>query len=805
MTTADFARQLAAACLIAGLLTTPAPAQSPELVSGHTATGAGHVTPEQWGNATVTIVNPTDRAAELLTAVSFDSAPRVQFAKEVWLPPRSRRTVRHAVRAPDAARRDAQSIEATSLLIDDRAAERALDRRPALLPLRQERMFTGIVRGGQDAGATAMIASMRAGEGLDRRVAYMTADRVPHSAAALGSLDALVLAGEGVTLRPEQRDAVRSWLIDGGKLLISLPELDPDLPGELLGDAWSLAAVDRVPLLRGELRGPASAHRFQRSEPVTLHRVTPGDMTVTHRVDGWPAALHRRIGDGELFVVALAPDAWLPAAQREAADEPTPPTPPPTPPLAELGQRFYADDRPLAAAMTDPRGFAPFVRDRIGYRVAPRGPVVALLLALPLTLAIGAAVWARHGRLERVGALGVAASLGLGGAILLLGLARADDVPRTLASLRIVRVAPEAGSGATAALLSLYTPTADDAALSGRGGVAWPDLAGQRGRLARMVWSDLDRWRWDGLAPPPRATLSFQHHAALELSEPGGVTVSFDQRGMIGQFDPGSFTGVGDALLVTPSGAAAPRIDGEGRFVLEPGDALPAGSYIRGAALSQAQQRRQDVYRTLADDAEFPGRPMLLAFADGRDPDLAMTGQSVRRASALVAWPVAFERPEPGSSVALPAVAIPSRPLRSVPGAGPISTLFDPRTRTWVPASNAGTVAVRFEPPQRVLPLRVTDAALELEMDAAGREVEVIVQSGGALETVARLDAPRGVTRVDLGDLAARTVDERTGVVVLLRVGDRPDPASPSIWRLRDLSLTLRGVTEPATHPRAEP
>ena len=808
------------------LLLHAAAAQNPSLDGGYVAEGIGFVEPGRWTSAGVAVSNPTEEARTLLSVMSFELQNNAQFGRELWLPPRSRRRVRHAVRAPDAVPRDARSVEVTSVLIEGAESEVALSRQTTLTPVFRTKKLTGVLRSrrdrGEGANATDVLAVMRSSRGLSRRTVYLDREGLPTVAASLAPLHSLVLASEEFDPDPLQLRALRGWLIGGGRLWLALDQLDPELPARLLGDAWTPTRIDEVPMTRIELRGPGESKTAQSDTPWILHRYTPGDAEVTHRVGAWPAAMRLRVGRGEVFVTTLDADAGVdPRTPREPqAEDGRALRFQASAPLADFAAAFYRDtiagdastmqsDQSEASRATRSerdgagRAMHDFAAERIGYEVMPRGPVVALLAGLPLVL-IAAAWWLlKRQRLEAVGIVGVSAAVVLAGIVLGVGAIHAGRVPRTLSSLQRIHVETQPPAATVRSHFALYSPSRERDRIRGRGGVAWPDAEALRGELARMIWYDTDRWRWEGIQSPAKAILGFEHLRTLDIAPHAGATATFSTQGLDGRVETGPFGGIEDVVLAMPSGFVPLQLNGEGRFNAS-ADAPPKpGGYIRGAALSQTQQRRQRIYQALLRRSNQVDRPVLMGFTDAMDLDVTLSVDARRVHEALVSWPLTFVPPEPGTPIRVPAALIRAEPITKLPGVDVVASLYNPATRRWVPTSMAASIALRFTVPEAVRPLEVQSATLWLDLDAPGREVDIQTRGGASLRTLATRRAPRGRTRIELDADDGITLNDAGETVVVLRVNALPAGNTASPWQLHDAGLSLGGVTRPAASPDA--
>ncbi|MFW5681841.1 MAG: hypothetical protein ACOC1G_02440, partial [Phycisphaeraceae bacterium] len=671
-------------------------------------------------------------------------------------------------------------------------------------------LVTAILRGRPEgdrrADASDVLAAMRASEALSRRTSYIRTDAMPTTAAELASLHSMVIATDELDLTPLQARALRGWLIAGGRLWLPLDHADAELPAELLGDAWTPLRIDATHLTRVALRGSGDSRVVQSDTPWALHRYTPGDAEVTHRVGDWPAAMRLRVGRGEVFVTTLSTDAWVdPMTPEEVeASENSTLRVKASKPLAELAAAFYARQDTAATSSrsvtrsANQRAMRSFAAEQIGYEVMPRGPVVAILAVLPVLL-LGSALWLqRRHRLEAVGLVGVAMAVVLAGIVLVAGALHAGGVPRTLSSLQQVYAESEPTVASTSSQFALYSPSREEAVIRGRGGVAWPEAEALRGGLARLIWSDADRWQWMGIQSPAKAILGFTHRRTLDTATPTFAEANFTPQGLAGRIEPGAFPGIEDAVLATPSGFLPLRLDDDGRFTAS-ADAPPRpGGYIRGATLSQSQQRRQRIYEQLLQPSASPERPTVFAFSRRVDLGVTLSADAERVGEALVSWPLRLAPAEPNREIRVPAALVDVQPQSRIRGLGVTGSLFNPVTGEWIASSTPATVAIRFTAPRAVLPFTASRATLWLDLDAPGREVDILMVNDGSPKRLATLRNPRGRTEVELQAEDGFALHASGEAVLAIRVKAQPVDAPPSPWQLHDTGLSLTGESRPA-------
>src|SRR5438445_2249550 len=130
--------------------------------------------PQRWGIVGVTIANPSDTPAEVISAHSFSADPALQFARQVWIPPRAKRSSWYPVLPPQSSARGA-NLEVKSVLIDRSGTREILLRDTAggglinegLLPSQQgNEPVTGLIADPEDP--LAWVLAQAALAALDR-------------------------------------------------------------------------------------------------------------------------------------------------------------------------------------------------------------------------------------------------------------------------------------------------------------------------------------------------------------------------------------------------------------------------------------------------------------------------------------------------------------------------------------------------------------------------------------------------------------------------------------------------------------
>ncbi len=194
-----------------------------------------------------------------------------------------------------------------------------------------------------------------------------------------------------------------------------------------------------------------------------------------------------------------------------------------------------------------------------------------------------------------------------------------------------------------------------------------------------MVWTDLDRWHWEGLSLSPGLHMA-TFETSIPITEPVSARITFGPGGAIGKLALGPFQDPADALLALPSRRnVAIRMEGP-NFVAGSAEVLAPGQYLSSNLVGAEQTQRREVYAQLLERRiwpRYPMRPTFLVWTKPLDVGFAFPSDSLRTGAALVAIPVEFDRPPAGTTVTIPA---PFLAYQSMPGKD--LALFTMRNRT---------------------------------------------------------------------------------------------------------------------------
>ncbi|MEX0885687.1 MAG: hypothetical protein WD009_04530 [Phycisphaeraceae bacterium] len=827
---------LAAFALFAAAADRAAAASLDDLViqrSGARA-GVGFYQPATWGIVDARVLNPSDEGFSALLAVTLGDRSNIQFTSELWLPANAGRQVRTPVHPifeldPDGAR---VGLEVESWLIEPGDAGRAERRTPpvpAMLIVRDNPLETAIIGDGEQAEhASGLASGHRQQLGQAQAMAYLRPEHAPAFTQGFDAVGTVVLAGGEAALNANQVQALRDWVLRGGRLWINLVQVDAEAARRVLGDAMDLIVVERVRLDRLTFTDQdGDEHRLELDYPLEMVRVLAPDMEVLQQVADFPVVMRRNFGRGQVMVTTLDLSAWLtdPASATPATSASATATDDSEaatavngdeagavagsgrvelPAQSEVLAWFFdvpAGQRQAGAAQLAP--YEAYVREQIGYTILGRTPVMAVLATFALGLLVLGIVLMRRGRLEWIGAAGATGAVVAAGVLVGLGQARQSEQPTMLASAHHVEPASPDAYAAATRLISLYRPPGGPGSvdLSGPGhAIAWPDHADRTTETLRMVWQGEQRWAFPGFNLPSGAVRSLHQPDVLRLDGPAWASARLTEHGLEGRVHlPGAALGgsLADAVVATRDGHLGVRFAGDAEFIARPEDRLSPREFILGGVLQQTQQGRQAVYRQIFTDPHFPRRPTLLVWARDLEPSLDVSIDAERRSHALVMLPLRLEPPAPGARVHVPATLLAMEPYRRGPSEfGGI--VFDAGRREWItPMEREESFLVAFQLPEALRAIEIEQATVQLDLQAPGWRYELVRYHAGQIGTLREGQNPLGRMRINLEGDDLPVMDGDGNLVLGLRMtradDDGPMTGGPN-WALRHIELEVTGV-----------
>ncbi len=787
-----------------------------------------------WGGLQLQVSNPREQPAELLCATYLGNDATLQFGTRMWLPPHARLRTWQPIRLPQPADSKSRSVEYHTLLAEiGQSGETVLADssgrmvRDGALSLGTGVKATGFIdtkdlSAESEAAANAvydLLLAARSQSALSLRTSFFYESPLPfYGEESLEALDCLVIADSRILDEGGALAALRRWLFGGGRVWVLLDQVDPLVVEALLGDEFACYVVDRVGLTQVQIdAGPAGvkveSDVAQYEQPVELVRVVAADIDVMYTVQGWPAAMLKRYGDGQLLVTTLAPAGWLRTQQRERtlpfgapASLATAPPPQATPvastALRNLAADFFVDPRP---PLLPPAALQPIAREYIGYRIPSAGLVVGLLAAFNVLL-VGVGIGlVRLGRLDWIGYVIPGAALLVSAVLIQVGRSHREDIPATVAQVQLVQALPGTDDQRASGVASLYSPSTLPAQIAGTHG-GWAEMSLPEGAAPtrRLIWTDHQQWRWENLRQPAGLQIAAYQSSTTAVPRTE-ATATFSPAGLTGKLLTGGERSPEDVMLVTREGRISIRLSEDGAFTASADGVMSHGQFLSAALLTDEQNRRQRVLAELLAGNrrfDFPDRPHLFFWTQAWDTGIDFGSQLRSIGSTLVAVPLTLVRPAAGAEVVIPAPLIAYRAVGGPDGTA-ATGLFDNRQRQWIERSRPSFAWLEFKIPPLLLPFAPVSAVLVIEVTGPVKQLEIAAYHDGKLVPLETWQQPVGTLAVRLTDPQHLQLAE--GGTLLLRVAgggpivediiDQPPSAGgqSSFWRIESLRLDLRG------------
>ncbi|NNM86614.1 MAG: hypothetical protein HKL96_12765 [Phycisphaerales bacterium] len=677
--------------------------------------------------------------------------------------------------------RRAQSVGAHTLLLGRQAGREVVySRQVGLLMVEKNSQPTVVIAGATDNQTPALVSAMLAEQGLKGGAVYASANNLPPVAQGWDGVKAVVIGASPSKLSSLQMQALRRWVLGGGRLWLQAARVPQVFCRRLLGRGWRAVVAGRTLSARLHFVATHLNHVVVLHRAVRMVELIPNGMHTLMTVNGWPAVLQERFGRGRVLVCSLDGDGLL-NANGKASDV-----------LWPALQRFYHErsrlvqhHQSVAAAMKQ------FARAQIGYRVMRRR-TVAVILGLFCVGLLVAGVWLhRRNRLEKIVWLAGGGAVGVAALLVVLGLAQRQGVPATVSTVGFFQATGEDHAVIAHVAIAALSPHSRPAAIrSSVGGMLTMDMTGQRHNVTRLIWTDYNQWHSRGLMLPSGSLLGGQYRGILAVKVPQRVSAVYGPDGLELTW-PRTAAALSNRVIVGPSGALRTVRKSPSLLAVGPGQILPSGQFVVTAVLSQQDRWRSDVLRALTRHEHY-ARPTLLAWSSRVASPIRLAGLDRNLSQSLVELPLRIHHTPANTNVVVPWPLL-HYTLAAGPGQRSPALVFDQRNHKWIGhLSMPADVFVRFQLPRQILPIRLTSVNVTLDIVASGRPVRLALFSEGKPAVVIRRVGVVG--RMALHGGAGQVApDAGGGVWVQIRVGGGLDIAHA--WGIKTVRLSVAGRT----------
>ena len=759
---------------------------------------------EHWGLLRVQLENPATDSRRARVTTRFSTNPNQQFTRTVWLPPRATRFIEWPAYLGPIREEDEFATDADLLLLDaDQEIEYGrLPPRGVLLS--RDPLCTVSVNDSDKSDDPSSDAMLNARDlaALSRRIHHITDANLPRYATGWDMVDVMSLSKQQPKLDSAQRRTFRAWLQGGGKLVVFANRVDMATMRLLLGSVWDATVIDHVTLSAFQfdradgqpLADPPEDGLIEVEQPIRMARLNAPSFQVDLTIRGWPVLLTKSVGAGKLILVCVNGRAWCQPNAKAA--------------LGKLSDALYPYTYYGAPDLSRQQADQ-FIARKIGYHIAPRTVVGAVLGAFIVLFVAAGLVLHRAGRLERLGPIGVVLALVGVGVLLGIGKAIRGQVPATNAGLQLIRVDPGARVGRVEGYLGLYGAEEQPAGVpvtvaSDAGGWAMPGLVQQANEQPRLSSIDLAKWQWAGLRLLPGAVRPIDYEAPVHFDRPLDMDLTFGPEGLTGTVAWPTDADVQDAVIATARGrmqVSLDSADGEYRLAVGPDDVLRPGVWSADGMITQSRQMRNNVMAGLVGPKRQFRGPTLLAWSEGADVPIRCQPQMTRKHEALWMTPLRVRPAAPGTDVVVPWPLVAVRDSKASLNRDGLRVYLAQIHSDTRPLPHRAAFIGDFALPAEVLPLQLGRATLKLNISASGRDVSIMTLRDGELVALHSMSGPDGAYEIDLA--VEQLQADADGAIVLVveaadAAGAEPNDTGGAMWRIQGIGLEVAGTVTTA-------
>ncbi len=650
-----------------------------------------------------------------------------------------------------------------------------------------------------------LVLATRVDAGFSRRCINLDSEPIPLTALDWQGVDSLVIGNAETLKNASVLTTLKLFLQRGGCVLVLLEEVDTKLVRDLLTDGQQCETVDTVELnhfvmdVRSSISFSLEDRTTDRDEPTRMKRVLQQGGKVTHSIDGWPAAISMKVGEGVLILTTLESSAWLKLRTFHRSDDPlyrADYTVPLWAATLTSGLMSELRPEPLEAIETT------YPLELIGTPVLSRKWVGVALIGFCVFLASIGTWIAFLGDLKSIGLLAPLLALAASIPLFVAAMWSRNDIPSMSTELQIVQFWPD-GGGRVRSKAAVYLPASRSMALVGESeGFAIPSENLESG-IRRFSTNDFQKWEMSNTDWPP-GTWRYNTEVALNresFSAPANLT----SKGLEIELPQGLPSPPEDVVVnFTPGSPCLGNLTDQNRRLLVDGEWTAEGNRWTSASMvSDEQGRRAVLYSQLFSPSDLrrilPSRT--LYFWTKLWPQAPTWNFNLeRRGAALVSVPIQLATPEVGSQVLIPHSLVHIEPQSENTG---VSAMYNYRTGRWGDDMALEMKAnLSFVLPPEVVPLEATEIQVDWDIVAPKRKVKLVWSADASPVELVALDSPsipwRGTIddpRV-LKDLTDGRLDLRIEVVNSEGFSSESQDNFIS-WRIKHLRLSVSGRTLP--------
>lgn len=792
--------------------------------------GSRTYVPGQWGEFLLHLENSAGTPQNLLCTSFFDGSPGLQYGRQVWLPAKSKVVLPHPVLLPSAEHFPENRAVIQSLVIDQSQGKEVLIKNRSgqlqhqrSMLLRSANRNTGIVAGWDSSHSIPqdvvdLVVANRVYQGLDNKITYLSSQFLPADETSLRYLDHLVITENRLTSDLAALTAVRRWLHAGGRLWVMLDRADPAVLEGLLGDEFQGGLIDHVGLTSVRVDQPSSVfvpdgvvgETTEFEEPVMMSRTTISGMQVWHTVNGWPAAMTRTFGEGRVLITTLGPRGWMrPAPPIPKDDEhPLPANKRsefvPISPMEDIAPWILGERETESLPPTALKSYA---QEYISNEVPTWSLIVGSMSGfLTLLVVAGTGLW-RWGRLEHFGWVGSLLAAGFGVAFLWVGVTNRHGTPETIASVQLAQAISGTDDVRTHGAIAIYRSEGGQSPIrTSHGGEYRPETSTTEGATSRMVTTDLGHFHWEGKGLEQPAGIKLYPVATSgAFRDRIAARATLDAQGLTGTF-PETVSSGADAIIVAQRGRIGVQKNAGGKFSAGAEDVLEANQFLSVTLLDDVRERRRRILQQLFGNQRWQTnlrRPQLMLWVNEWQHGFEFGEGLQQQGDTLLIAPLNFDRPPSGTQVLIPSALL-GYASRRPPDGSPAAGFWDDDRQLWQERSKPSTTWLGVQIPHAFLPLRPSQATVEIDVSGLMGQIELLATRNGDVVRLKTVNDPVGTLTFEIDDPEVLAITDDGELLLGVSAGipeeagttadgnNAGDPAN--YWQIDSLSVQLRAT-----------
>ncbi len=778
--------------------------------------GTGMAVFERWSLARATAINRTDQPLNAEIVFEVTGLKGIQVARQAWVPANTERSVNLPILAPEGkmnADRRFMPLKGQAFLLDAATeTESKLSNSANMTALRARASLPSVTFLGRNDAVRQFLQDLTSWDSEEFRPDHLDEMSTPIAPVGYASTDVLV-AAESLPLSPAQIETIRRYLMDGGRLWIPLDVVGEDYARQLLGGVMQSTVLDVSQTDKVRLDYMSKSYNARSDDGYTWVRCLGGDRQQTlATMENLPVAWRLSVGNGQVLVTALSPQAWLDADQSQSGL--------PGSGLKPIFSELF-DFNNNATKRDVSNGLNYVAQSQVGYTIISRANVFLVLVIFIGSLIVGFVVLARVGRMEYSAALSCGVAVVMAIILYGIGVAHQGEVPLTISSAELVSIEPELNLAAGEGQAAFFS--SDDVLREikvDKGLRLYPAEEAKSDTSVRYKFLDIDRMVAEGYQLPRGAVVSHAFYSTQQLSnQPVAATLEFTNgpaQITLSAIDESFSLDNSNPLVRFGFGSAIPRLESN-QLRLQDAAYVTDDAYLGTEQLDDERTLRLALYRellkpdTTGDNGQTQPagvnedviNPQLLLWRNQPATGIEIEGDPVRRGMQLVRVPIRVQPPDVGKEVTVPMAMtryhvmgksefetrFPDSDLRVIP-------TYDSVHHRFINVVQPGIVAVEFHLPEVVLPFQVESLSLAANLESPGRQITIGLLRANRFQQVGEmLDGSGEITgRISIGEDKAMLVDHNQSLIVLVRVENKPGLTGlKEEWKLANPRLSVTG------------